>query len=223
MRRRSVLFAGLAVPLAAKAAVGGGLAVVELFTSQGCSSCPPADAFLGELAKRPDIIALAWHVDYWNYLGWKDPYASPAWTQRQRDYARQLGDDVFTPALVVNGARMVVGSDRHAVTDALAATPAPMSVTLRRTPTGLQAQATAWPTGATALLAIYDPENATAVGAGENAGRHLKEYRIVREVRPVTLASGPIALAPIPANQGAALLIRDASGRIVAAADLPAG
>ena len=221
MLRRSLLIAGLTLPLTARAA--GGPAVLELFTSQGCSSCPPADAYLGELAKRPDVIALAWHVDYWNNLGWKDPYASRQWTDRQRDYARHLGDDVYTPALVVNGARMVVGSDRRAVTEAMAATPAPMAVTLRRTATGLEAVASAWPAGASALLAVYDPDNTTSVAAGENGGRRLKEYRIVREARDVVLSDRPIALAPVQAHRGAALLVRDAAWRIVAAADLPPG
>ena len=224
MRRRSILIAGLTLPLTARAAgAAGGLAVVELFTSQGCSSCPPADAYLGELAKRPGVIALAWHVDYWNNLGWKDPYASRQSTDRQRDYARHLNDEVYTPALVVNGARIVVGSDRRAVTEAMAATQAPVAATLRRTTTGLEAQAQVWPAGASALLVVYDPDNTTSVAAGENAGRKLKEYRIVREVREVTLANGPIALAPVPAEQGAALLVRDAAWRIVAAAHLLPG
>src|ERR1700748_2762083 len=89
--------------------------VLELFTSQGCSSCPPADALLGELVRQTGVIGLAWHVDYWNSLGWTDPYARRAWTDRQKDYAAHLGNEVFTPALVVNGATMLVGSDKAAV------------------------------------------------------------------------------------------------------------
>src|SRR5579883_1730091 len=86
-------------PVAEKAPV-----VVELFTSQGCSSCPPADAFLGELAKRPDVIALAFHVDYWDYIGWKDPYALPDSTERQRRYTTALGNHfLYTPEMVVDG------------------------------------------------------------------------------------------------------------------------
>lgn len=220
MRRRTLLIAGMTLPLAPAAHAVGGPAVLELFTSQGCSSCPPADAYLGELAKRPDVIALAWHVDYWNNLGWKDPYASRQWTDRQRDYARQLHDEVYTPALVVNGVRIVVGSDRQAIAQAIEATPAPMAVSLQRTATGLEASANAWPAGASALLAVYDPDNTTSVAAGENAGRRLKEYRIVREVREVVLANRPIVLSPVQPHQGAALLVRDAAWRIVAAADL---
>ena len=221
MRRRTLILSRLTIPLATQSRAGTPQVVLELFTSQGCSSCPPADALLGELAKRPDTIALAWHVDYWNNLGWKDPYASRQWTERQRDYARHLHDEVYTPALVVNGAVIVVGSDRRAVLRAMAATPAPMAVTLRRTPTGLEAQANAWPDGASALFVAYDPDNTTAVPAGENAGRRLKEFQIVRDAREIPLSSGPIALPRVQPGQGAAFLVRDASWRIVAAADLP--
>ena len=221
MRRRTAMIGGFILPLVTQARAAGGPAVLELFTSQGCSSCPPADAYLGELAKRPDVIALAWHVDYWNNLGWKDPYASRQWTDRQRGYANHLKGEVYTPALVVNGSAMVVGSDRRAVAQALASTQAPMAVTLRRTATGLEVQASAWPAGASAMLVAYDPESATSVAAGENAGRHLKEYRIVRDAKVVVLTAGPIALPPVPPTQGAVLLVRDAAWRIVAAAALP--
>jgi len=221
MRRRALMIGSLTLPLATRARAAGGPTVLELFTSQGCSSCPPADALLGELAKRPDVIALAWHVDYWNNLGWKDPYARRQWTDRQRGYASHLSGEVYTPALVVNGAAMVVGSDRREVARAMAETASPMTAILRRTATGVEAQTTAWPAGASAMLAVYDPENATAVVAGENAGRHLKEYRIVRDAREVVLANGPIALPPVQSHQGAALIVRDEAWRIVAAADLP--
>src|SRR6202051_3142788 len=90
--------------------------VVELFTSQGCSSCPPADAFLTDLAhQRRDVLPLAFHVTYWDYLGWKDPYSLDAATARQREYARHLGEDgVYTPQMVVDGAKGSVGSRRAA-------------------------------------------------------------------------------------------------------------
>src|SRR5713226_4937131 len=79
--------------------------VVELFTSQGCSSCPPADALLGELARRGDVVALGFHISYWDSLGWKDPFSSPQSTERQRAYARSFEGQVYTPQLIVDGAR----------------------------------------------------------------------------------------------------------------------
>src|SRR4051812_38711022 len=104
---------------------GGGIAaageravpvVVELFTSQGCNSCPPADAFLAELAKRPDVLALSLHVDYWDYIGWKDPFAQHAFTVRQRDYSRALSQRyVYTPQMVINGELQGVGSERRTI------------------------------------------------------------------------------------------------------------
>ena len=84
--------------------------VVELFTSQGCSYCPPADAYLNELAKQPNVIALAWHVDYWDYIGWKDSFANPAFTERQRAYAHaQKQRMIYTPQLIINGVENMMG------------------------------------------------------------------------------------------------------------------
>src|SRR4051812_29577801 len=86
--------------------------VVELFTSQGCNSCPPADAFLGELSRRPDVLALGLHVDYWDYIGWKDPFAQRAHTDRQRSYSRTLNQRfVYTPQMVIDGTLQGVGSE----------------------------------------------------------------------------------------------------------------
>ncbi|MBT3306373.1 MAG: DUF1223 domain-containing protein, partial [Alphaproteobacteria bacterium] len=100
-------------PVAASNHQAAPLTLVELFTSQGCSSCPPADAFLGELSKRSDVLALSVHVDYWDYIGWKDPFASPKNTERQRRYSKFLGMRyIYTPQLVIQGADHEVGSDR---------------------------------------------------------------------------------------------------------------
>jgi hypothetical protein len=202
--------------------------VLELFTSQGCSSCPPADALLGELARQPGVIALAWHVDYWNDLGWRDPYATRLATDRQRAYAARLRDEVYTPALVVNGAAVVVGSDRSAVAAAMtrANTSTSVSLTLRRDALRLVAEIGATAGPLTALLAVYDPEAATAIGAGENGGRRLREYRIVRSVRTDALQAGPPRVLELPAvapGQGAALLLQSTDLRVIAAADLPPG
>src|ERR1700691_1636099 len=90
--------------------------VVELFTSQGCNSCPPADKFLGELAKRPGVLALAFHVDYWNYIGWTDPFGKPWSSARQRSYMKSLHQPyVYTPQMVVNGAAQGIGSERDTI------------------------------------------------------------------------------------------------------------
>jgi hypothetical protein len=98
------------------AVAGPPQAVVELFTSQGCSSCPPADAVLEDMSRRPEVIALTFPVDYWDYLGWKDTLAHPLFTARQRGYAHGRGDrQVYTPQVIVNGVKACVGSDRAAI------------------------------------------------------------------------------------------------------------
>lgn len=225
MRRRTLIATGLSasLPLATTAVAAETPVVLELFTSQGCSSCPPADALLGELSRQPNVFALAFHVDYWNRLGWPDPFASREWTDRQRDYARQLGTEVYTPALVVNGATMVVGSNRNAVARAMRdAAGLPVSLTLRRDGSHLRATIDQPPRDATLILAVYDPERVTEVRAGENGGRKLREFRIVREVRPLGGVSGAVTLAGVNADQGAVLLLRDARGRVIGAAEVRA-
>jgi hypothetical protein len=224
MQRRTLLMGGLALGLAPVARAAAP-AVLELFTSQGCSSCPPADALLGRLARQPGIIALAWHVDYWNSLGWRDPYSSALATQRQQDYAARLRDEVYTPALVVNGARIVVGSDGAAVSaaiDALGGLAVP--VTARREGPGVVAEIGAAGRPVSALLATYVPEHATPIGAGENGGRTLTEYRIVRAATPLDGWDGTarrIALPEIGAGLGAVVLVQGADLRVIGAADLP--
>ena len=133
MRRRDLIAAALATGIAPAAHAAQHPVVLELFTSQGCSSGPPADALLGQLARRPTVIALAWHVDYWDHLGWRDRFASRTATDRQRAYARQLGSGVFTPALVVDGTNVVIGSQRASADAAIAAATAlPVALTLSR-------------------------------------------------------------------------------------------
>ena len=120
MRRRDLLAATLATSLASAARAAPGSVVIELFTSQGCSSCPPADQLLAELAQRSDIIALGFHIDYWDGLGWKDPLSTLEGTARQQTYARLLGSgQVYTPQLIVEGTREMVGSRREEVLAAL--------------------------------------------------------------------------------------------------------
>jgi hypothetical protein len=226
MRRRDLMTASLlTVPLLARRARAASVpTVLELFTSQGCSSCPPADALMGEWVREPGVVGLAWHVDYWNSLGWRDPFARSEWTARQKAYARHLSGEVYTPALVVNGAAMLVGSDRSAVRQAIEqATPPPVAVTLRRGASGLEAEIGATSTQATGLLISYDPEAATQVAAGENQGRRLTEYRVVREALPLDRLRPTLTLPGVPPGRGAVLLIQDADWRVVGVAELLPG
>ena len=112
-----LLGGGLAASWSLPATAGGRVeTVVELFSSQGCKSCPPGDRLLSELRSTPGVLALTFHVDYWDYLGWKDTLASPDFSQRQYDYAKARGDmDVFTPQMVVNGEKQMVGNQRSEV------------------------------------------------------------------------------------------------------------
>ena len=163
--------------------------LVELYTSQGCSSCPPADAILGEIADRDDVIALALHVDYWDYIGWKDDFASPAFSDRQRKYSRAAGKrSVYTPQMIVQGTDFIVGTkpmklvesiDRHKA--------APEQVDLRLTREGdrvsIRASSVRGAVGrAVVRLATYTPEATRNIARGENAGRTLVYHNIVRNL-----------------------------------------
>jgi hypothetical protein len=204
--------------------------VVELFTSQGCSSCPPADAFLTDLAKRRDVLPLAFHVTYWNSLGWRDPYSLDAATERQRDYAQVLGDDgIYTPQMVVDGTLGFVGSRRATGLDAIARAPAkPVAVRLARDGKGLVVSVGAGtPSGpARVLLVGYDPTHRTPVGRGENSGRTLLESNIVRSLAQISAWTGAATEIRCAAPDGEtfAVLVQAADGRIIGAArsDVPA-
>lgn len=206
------------------------LTVVELFTSQGCSSCPTADALLGELAEQPHILALSEHVDYWDYLGWKDPFASPAHTQRQRNYALALSVRyVYTPQMIVQGTTQVAGNDKAAVMRAIAmAPPAVVPITLDwqapdRLSIALTGSVKATP--ATLWLATFDKTQLTPIGTGENEGKKLHNYNVVRSLRPIGKWAGePVALIATVAAQHwdegtcAAILQADDAGAILGAA-----
>jgi hypothetical protein len=227
MRRRSLIATAIATGLARPTRAATKPVVLELFTSQGCSSCPPADALLGTLARQPEVTALAWHVDYWDHLGWHDRYASRLATARQQAYARQLGSEVFTPALIINGAHIVVGSDRKAVESAIAAAaPLPIAVTLHRTEDGTVVDIAQAPGPVRALRVVYDPEQATSIGAGENEGERLREYRIVRDVEVLGEWDGAarqFTTKPPGPAQGQVILLQSADLRIVGSADQTAG
>jgi hypothetical protein len=164
--------------------------VVELFTSQGCSSCPPADRILRELATKGETLALAWHVDYWDYLGWKDTFASRANTQRQRGYARSLHESqIYTPQAVINGRTHVVGSNRAAIEGAVARLAGdgqgllvPIETTVEDGSMKVHVTATGR-TGDASLWMVYFNDRALVdVTRGENAGKKLAYSNIVRAV-----------------------------------------
>lgn len=173
--------------------------VVELFTSEGCSSCPPADALLGSLEKqgtfngRP-IIVLGEHVDYWNGLGWHDRFSSAAFTERQQQYARRLGvAEVYTPQMIVNGRIEFVGNDPAALQEAFAApdnsSANPVTLAVSRDNVAHVSVANA-PRGSHVFLAITETNLTTSVRGGENKNRELHHAGVVRQLRDLGKANG---------------------------------
>lgn len=208
------------------------LTVVELFTSQGCSSCPPADTYLGELAKRDDIIALSLHVDYWDYIGWKDPYSLPLNTMRQRDYARNLGMGyVYTPQMVVQGMAHTTGSNRKSVEQLIQDVEGAkrLDITISLAADGLQLDIPGGTfEGETAkiLVAAYDKHDENNVTRGENSGHMLEHYNVVREMTEIGTWTGePVSMVvtdemvKMAGRNGCAVLVQSTrNGRILGAA-----
>jgi hypothetical protein len=184
--RRTLLIGALIAPWSLASYPAPRPAVVELYTSQGCSSCPPADALLGELTHQPNVLALAFHVDYWDNLGWADRFALPFATQRQQRYGQTLKlSSVFTPQMIIDGQRSLVGSDRGAILAQLRGQRDGIAITLTRQGDDLTVDLPQGTTGdaqiaAQVLLLAVVPEAQTAVGRGENGGRTLREFDIVR-------------------------------------------
>jgi hypothetical protein len=159
-------------------------AVVELFTSEGCSSCPPAETYIGELAQRRDVLALAFHVDYWDDLGWRDRFGLPEAAQRQREYAKSLRlSSVYTPQVVIDGQDNFVGSDVKSIGRALTENRNGVAVALSvrdgEVIIDLDVQQQGAPSDV--LLVAYLRTAVSPIGRGENAGRTLKEFNIVRD------------------------------------------
>ena len=205
--------------------------VIELFTSQGCSSCPPADRLLSKLAAAGSLgdralAPLSFHVDYWNELGWADPFSLPAWTERQHMYAQAIGDDrVYTPELVVGGGAGVIGSNLAAVTQAVqrAAHPALLAATASWT-SDLVTITTTAPRDADVWVAVWEDGTTTRVARGENAGETLNSDRVVRRLERVAAAGQKatlsIKLGPWHAG-GAVAFAQRSDRRIVASTLLP--
>jgi hypothetical protein len=216
------LVSAILAPSASMSAVASPV-VVELFTSQGCSSCPPADALLGELARRPNVVALAWHVDYWDDLGWKDRFAIPESVPRQLGYVRKMSrEGAFTPQAVISGDTSVLGSDRGAMNRALAEHRDALSVVLSRAGDNLQiALPERWREPMDVCAISYLDEATTQVGRGENANRSLKEFHIVRSFKRLGTWDGtpqqmtlPLASLPKDATAVAVVLQRKNQGAI---------
>ena len=171
-------------------------AVVELFTSQGCSSCPPADKVIGELAKDPSVIALSMPIDYWDYLGWKDTLADARFSARQQAYSRVRGDrGVYTPQVVVNGSAHLVGSDRAGIEGAIGDTrktdgvmSLPVSMTLAGKQITVSVAASEKGPAAThgeIWICSISKEVSIAIGRGENRGREVTYHNVVRNLLKV--------------------------------------
>ncbi len=197
----AVALVSASTPVSAADAVSGGT-VIELFTSQGCSSCPAADRVAGELIKtRDDLIVLSMPVDYWDYLGWKDTFAQHAFTERQRSYARARGDgQVYTPQVVVNGLAHAVGSEPGSIEEAVARTKAALQdkqVALKLVPSadGLTVEIGDAPAGldianAKVILADFKSSADVKIGRGENGGSKVTYYHVVRELRSLGAWTG---------------------------------
>jgi hypothetical protein len=214
--------------------------VIELFTSEGCSSCPPADALLVELGRKSppagtQLILLGEHVDYWNYIGWTDRFSSAAFSERQNDYAKQLHlATVYTPQMVIDGHLQLVGNGAAEVyrdISKAAAEPMPAQVSLRwESPQKLRIAVQA-PAGERpkVLLAITEDGLSTAIGKGENSGRTLQHAAVVRQLRELGKAANgqfesnvDVAAHPDwnPAKLKVVVLVQQPSGKILGAASL---
>ena len=213
-------------------------AVLELYTSQGCSSCPPADALLKSYVARPDVIALSFPVDYWDYLGWKDTFAKAKFTERQRTYGRQRGDGkIYTPQMVIDGLAHTIGSSSSEIDQAISANTAKfvrsrVPVALRSEAGQLIIEAGNAPEGsdlkeANIWLAMVQPEGEIPVRSGENHGKTLKYYNIVRELTPIGMWSGKAMTVRLdretiaqPGAKSGAVLLQSKTGQIIGAAML---
>jgi len=214
--------------------------IVELFTSQGCYSCPPADEFLAELIEdRPDVVALEYHVDYWDDLNygsagvWKDPFSDPAYSARQRTYnGRRLEGrrGVYTPQMIVNGHTAQVGSSKHAVIEALHQARPMLNVSARQSGTEVTISAAydaeKWDSRqkATLWFAVFDRKRETQVVNGENHGKTMRNHHVVRRLTAVTEfdKKGFEQTVTVPelsdANSGCAVFVQvDHQGPILAA------
>jgi hypothetical protein len=200
----TLALASLVHPAGAESVVSRPKAVVELFTSQGCSSCPPADALLTSLSETDDVVALAYHVDYWDYVGWEDTFGHAEYSDRQRAYAKSWGSSrIYTPQIVVNGAKAVVGSRRSEVHGALDGAALPLPVELSRDGDMLKViipsntsldDAVVW-------LVTYLDRADVSIDKGENAGKSMVYTQVVTGRQALGMwegATGASLKLPLP-------------------------
>lgn len=207
--------------------------LLELFTSQGCSSCPPADALLRELSTREDLLPLEFHVDYWDNLGWVDPFSAAAFTARQQAYASARDFEVYTPQLVVEGKSAVIGSNRGDVFATIAsarheARTAASSIRRngKEVSLGIDTAGTA-SASADVYLLSFDSTDSTSIRGGENSGRKLVYANVVRSIRKVgEWRNQPLKLTeqlrPEESGDRLALVVQDRGGTVWAVASTPA-
>jgi hypothetical protein len=228
MRRWFLIAVGLLVPTLAVAQGVPRPIVGELFTSEGCSSCPPADAKVADLARRrPDLLLLTFHVTYWIYLGWRDPYSLYAATALQQRYvALGISPEVYTPALIVDGKLDTIGSDDGAVnlafSRAAATRETAAQIYVQHSGSVINVTLSSGTGRGEVLLIGYDRLHQTHVGIGENGGRTLTEANIVRSIAPIGDWVGqPLHLTvPLPQGQKVAVLLQEENGPIIGAARL---
>jgi len=195
------LFAVMTVS-APSPALAGGKSVIELFTSQGCNSCPPADKLLGTLTREPNLIPLTLAVDYWDYLGWKDTLALHSHTKRQQNYAKVRGDmNVYTPQAVVNGVKYVVGSDAREISAALRNHPsneAEVPLVVKRDGENVSVDIGAGQGKATVWMLSVESKVEVKIAKGENKGATVTYFNVVRSWRNLGAWSGTPMRTSIP-------------------------
>ncbi len=222
----AILTTWLCAPVA-HGADDGRPAVVELYTSEGCSSCPPAEQMLGVLRRNPDVLAVAFHVDYWDSPGWRDPFALRAASQRQRELARRASSPIVaTPQFFIDGRPVVAGANGPAILNELKKPRIVMRVIARVEGLNLIVDLPEQPgrDGYDVYAVGFVDQAITHVQGGENAGRTLTEYNVVRSIRRLGAARGPahrwgvpVESFPKDANRALIFLQQLAGGAIVGA------
>lgn len=206
--------------------------ILELFTSQGCNSCPPADAMMAEWAKQPGVLPLSLHVDYWDYLGWKDTFGKKGHSSRQQEYARQMGArQIYTPQVVIDGKYQAVGSDHAAVQAALLKARKQQRIALHaeRANNGawqVRAPAAADKPEADLVLCRYDRQHDVAIERGENTGRTVTYLNVARAWNKLGHWNGQAASYPVPdlgnidwTREGVVVMLQSLNGAILGAVD----